>query len=562
MNFKKISLSVVTALMLSTSSAYAVEYGDEAVVIENSPAVQVENKFQESVPKTGAIRSESKDSEELAREFMDSMRGVSLGWNPKNRTIVVMETSIRNIEEDPSYNKHFMNIRNMAAIEAVLRAKTQVIKSIRSNMSAEDILVGPGSNLDDALAADLKNAKRKLEAQERKLKKLLKEENIAYDAVQEGVTFKDRANSFFDATIKKLDEQYDSKNIEAKKRKKLEKIKKYVAEANTTFEEASKKAKALEGTIRQTQTSTRKILAGMPIFGATVVEQFESYNEDKEEYKNTVIMMWSPKTEEASLAMLQGKDVVVPPGQESLKSWLISNKQALLTSTGGRRFRDDEGNVYFIGIGAQEKGGSASAQRKAMSMAKIEAQTQVGFALFADVKSQEVMESKEIVRNAGTNKDSTQSLTSMAETLSQSISDMTIQGASEVYNHSGIHPLTGNEIYISVYAISAKAAQAAMKAEASSYMTKLGYIEAQHKAKAKKHAMVDAETEKKNDPSAYVKEYNKKSKEIKQEQAKVEKKVTQRATSTKSNSSHSSSSNTATQSGGYKGVGTKDSFGW
>ena len=553
---RKISISLIAAMLLS-SNVGAVEYGSDTVVVGDSPAVQVENTLQDSVPTKTGIRSESQDSETLANEFLDSNPNIQRGWNTQTRTIVVVETAIRNVDDDPEYSRSFMNMRNMASIEAVLRAKADVIKSIRTNMSAADILVGPGSNLDEELSADLKDAKRKLEGQERKLKKLLKEENIAYDDVQVGVTFKDRANAFVDAAIKKLDEKYDANKILAKKQAKLDKIKKKVTEANSVYDSTSKRLKSLEGTIKQTQTSTRELFAKMPIFGATVVEQFESYNEDKEEYKNTVIMMWSPKTEKVALAMLKGKDVVVPPGNESLKKYLIHNKKALLTSTGGRRFRDDKGNVYFIGIGAQEKGSSASSQRRAMSMAKIEAQTQLAFALYADVKSQEMMESKEIVRNAGLDKDATQSLTSLSEHLSQSIKNMDIQGSSEVYSTSGINPLSGKEIIVSVYAISAKSAQGAMKAEASSYLSKIGYLDAQQKSKARKDAMIDSVKAKKNDTTTYNKEYHATSRKIEQK----ERKQTHERSQTKKQS-HTTPQTQNSKSGSYRGIGAEDSFGW
>jgi len=553
MKMKKIGISLIAAMLLN-SSLVAVEYGSDTVVVENSPSMQVESSFQESEPSVTGIRSEFEDAESLANKFLDSIPNLQRGWNPETRTLIVVQTAIRNVDDDPEYSKNFMNMRNMASIEAVLRAKADVIKSIRTNMSAADILVGPGSNLDEELSKDLKNAKRKFEAQEKKLKKLLKEENIAYENFQAGVTFKDRANAFFDAAIKKLDEKYDAKNIEAKKRAKLDQIKKKVLEANAAFESASQRLKSLEGTIKQEQTSVRELFSSMPIFGATVVEQFESYNEDKNEYKNCVIMMWSPKTEEIAVAMLKGENVVVPPGSESLKNYLKSNKEAFLTTTGGRRFRDDKGNVYFLGIAAQEKGSSASSQRRAMSMAKIEAQTQLAFALYADVKSQEMMESKEIVRNAGLDKDITQSLTSLSETLSQSIKNMQIQGASEVYSTTGVHPLSGKEIFVSVYAISLKSAQNAMKAEASSYLSKIGYLDAQQKSKARKDAMVNSVKRKKNDKSTYNKEYH--------EYHATSKKIEQKSSKQAREHSQVVSKTTGIKSGSYRGVSNKDSFDW
>jgi hypothetical protein len=568
MNLKKIGISAVTAALISLSSvnSFAVEYGgsDNQVVIDNNPAFVVEQEFQEKQSAVvRASRQESISAGEMAQNYLDA-KGKSTGWNPQKGTLLVVEQSIRDMNDDPAYNGNFMNIRNMAAIEAVLRAKVAAIKSIRSEMSAADILVGPGSNLDEQLSKDLKNARAKFEAQKRKLEKLLKEENIAYQDVQDGVTFKDRFNSFFDAVIKKLDAKYDSEKIEAKKRKKYEKIKQRVAEANEIYTKSEQKLKALEGTIKQEQTSVREILSKMPLFGATVVEQFESYNEDEERYENAVIMLWSPKAEEASRAMLTGKDLIVPPGNKSLQQYLQGNKDAWLTTTGGRRFRDSNGDVYYLGVGSEEIGNSASADRRAISMAKIEAQTQVAFALFADVKTQERLERKEQIRNGGQSKDFTQSVKSMSEELSQSFKNLQLQGASQVFQTRGIHPLSGKKIYVSVFAISAKAAKAAIKAEASSYASKHLLIDSQQKSKARKDAMDDSVKRHEQDKSAYNKEYNKKTNEIEKENRQNVEKYTQEPEKTYQPKQHSTQQiqPTKSSSGSHAGASSGDGFDW
>jgi hypothetical protein len=568
MNLKKIGISAVTAALISLSSvnSFAVEYGgsDNQVVIDNNPAFVVEQEFQEKQSAVvRASRQESISAGEMAQNYLDA-KGKSTGWNPQKGTLLVVEQSIRDMNDDPAYNGNFMNIRNMAAIEAVLRAKVAAIKSIRSEMSAADILVGPGSNLDEQLSKDLKNARAKFEAQKRKLEKLLKEENIAYEDVQDGVTFKDRFNSFFDAVIKKLDAKYDSEKIEAKKRKKYEKIKQRVAEANEIYTKSEQKLKALEGTIKQEQTSVREILSKMPLFGATVVEQFESYNEDEERYENAVIMLWSPKAEEASRAMLTGKDLIVPPGNKSLQQYLQGNKDAWLTTTGGRRFRDSNGDVYYLGVGSEEIGNSASADRRAISMAKIEAQTQVAFALFADVKTQERLERKEQIRNGGQSKDFTQSVKSMSEELSQSFKNLQLQGASQVFQTRGIHPLSGKKIYVSVFAISAKAAKAAIKAEASSYASKHLLIDSQQKSKARKDAMDDSVKRHEQDKSAYNKEYNKKTNEIEKENRQNVEKYTQEPEKTYQPKQHSTQQiqPTKSSSGSHAGASSGDGFDW
>jgi hypothetical protein len=568
MNLKKIGISAVTAALISLSSvnSFAVEYGggDNQVVIEQNPAFVVEQEFQEKQSAVvRASRQESISAGEMAQNYLDA-KGKSTGWNPQKGTLLVVEQSIRDMNDDPAYKGDFMNIRNMAAIEAVLRAKVAAIKSIRSEMSAADILVGPGSNLDEQLSKDLKNARAKFEAQKRKLERLLKEENIAYQDVQDGVTFKDRFNSFFDAVIKKLDAKYDSEKIEAKKRKKYEKIKQRVAEANEIYTKSEQKLKALEGTIKQEQTSVREILSNMPLFGATVVEQFESYNEDEERYENAVIMLWSPKAEEASRAMLTGKDLIVPPGNKSLQEYLQANKDAWLTTTGGRRFRDNNGDIYYLGVGSEEIGNSASADRRAISSAKIKAQAQVAFALFADVETQERLERKEQIRNGGQSKDFTQSVESMSEELSQSFKNLQLQGASQVFQTRGIHPLSGKKIYVSVFAISAKAAKAAIKAEASSYASKHLLIDSQQKSKARKDAMDDSVKRHEQDKSAYNKEYNKKTNEIEKENRQNVEKYTQEPEKTYQPKQHSTQQiqPTKSSSGSYGGASSGDGFDW
>ena len=495
---KKIGFSIVASSIILTTSLLGVEYGD---------ATQLENKMSSEPLKKSAVRSESIDAQELLDSQL-KQNNWQKGW--KQGKIIATQCAIRNIDDDPSYNSKFMDIRGMAAVESVLRAKAEIIKAIRSNMSAEDILVGPGSNLDDQLSQELKTVQGKLEDQKRKLIRLLKEENISYNDLQNGVTFKDRLNSFIDAAIKKLDKKYSAEHLLAKKQKKYDTIKKKVDEANNKYKDLDKRIQNLKGTIKQEMTSTRTILASMPIIGASVIYQAESYNEDQEEYQNCVAMLWSNKSEKVARNILIGQDVTVPPGNQTLQEWLEEHSSSdLITMTGGRRFRDKNGDVYFIGIGAQEYDGSASAKRRAMSMAKIEAQTQVAFAMFADVKTQETMSKKEIVRNAGVSKDNTQIATSLQETLSQAFKNMSIQGVSEVFTKKGIHPISQKEVYVSVYAVSAKAAKAAIMAEKSSYASLLMVEDAQQQSKAKKDIYVQAVKKKRLEQKSYKKEYQK-----------------------------------------------------
>lgn len=441
----------------------------------------------------------AKTAYDQAREFIKE-QSVKQDWDPDREMYVQVGTADFD-NEDPAYDSAFVTKRSLASMQATLEAKAKIIEFINTKMTAMDQVTTPGTDLSARFNKDIRNLERKLNAQKEVLSKLMAEVDAKEADKLAGVTMGDRMKALMDASIKKLDETYSAKNISEEKKEEFERAKKKYDEAIAGYEDLKNKLEETKGSIRKESSSTVETISQMPLFGATTVAQFESFDKKKESYNVSVVVMWGKKTERVARALLQGEDFPVPAGDLSIDEWVDSNNWS--TSTGGRQFRDNAGTFHFVGIAAADAGETAMDREDAMGVAEQMAKKEVAMSLFADVMSHKKAQEAMQVRSGGAGKDAVQAGQSFAKTVQQSIEDRQIQGLQQRFGGFVVHPISGREIYVAIYSLDNKSAKAAIWAEERNYLTSILDEKAQQKAKGRTDGYKDAVEAAKKDQTEY-----------------------------------------------------------
>jgi colicin import membrane protein len=163
---------------------------------------------------------------------------------------------------------------------------------------------------------------------------------------------------------------------------------------------------------------------------------------------------------------------------------------------GTRRFTDNKGNNYFVGIGAVDPGYGVQANAKRM-IAETLARKNVAMALIGDLVAQ-----REMKQNLKVFADQTTATKQkIVDTISSKV-DLHLKGCMSLAKKEVKHPITGKRIYVSAYYI-----DPAMAKEAGDTMKKMfadAGLVAQHTNKQR--GVVEGATRAygaaKNDPSA------------------------------------------------------------
>lgn len=477
------------------------ESSDEAVDVRGDSGIEV---VQEAQIQPQMKYEENKTATEQIEAFASS-RNYYQGWDDQKKRLFVIETGSFNTE-DPSYDVRFLSKRESAAKQAILKAKGNIIEFINTEMSAQDQLSVPGSDLQAQLGAAYEAAEKRIAKQQREVAKLLEQFNAAEADTLRGATMRDRINSLMDAAIKKLDAEYSSSGIEQKKKEKYEKAKTRYLESVTKIEELEKEAEKLKGEVTSTFSSEVSKHAKMPLFGATVISQAESWNEDDETYEVAVLVCWSAGLEKAARATLTGEQLKVNSKNSkklSIGEWL--NKQNLSVMVGPRQYLDSDGRRHFLGITARPLGKSASHNSKNKKIADLFASQMAAFSLFADVdsyaKAQSIMQTK----NSGglDSADTTTAVESLEQTISQGIAKLNIRGLGKMASKIVNHPISGQKMYVSVWGLSPASAASAMQIERSNMLAAIAVNKSQAFQKGQRKGWQEEVDGSKNDRDSY-----------------------------------------------------------
>lgn len=495
---------VILLLLFGSSTSFAVEYTEqqsEAPIEQQQDASKDVSLHaaQTAMETPQPISSPAQSIDDMVDQFLRKT-GYTRGWNPERETYIAVGESVIDCE-DPSYDDSFITKRSLKSMESILDGKSQIIEFIRTDMSAFDQVSTPGTDLNAQFKDKITKLQKKVDAQRRKLAVLLKEVDAAEAAALEGATFGDRLNRLMDAAIKKLDDTYSTEQIEEAKLARFEKIKQRYESASNECEQLEAQLKTLTGSKTESLHSKVETLSQMPLMGAIVLAQFEQWNEQEEKFRSAVIMIWSKKMETLVRAFISGERMTVPPGRLTLAQYIDQNDWS--SASGGRRFRDNKGNVYFLGIGSAAVGSSASAEKRARGLASMIAKKEVATAIFADVSSHKIAEQMMESYNGGTGKDTSVAAENFASELKQSIEDRTISGLQSQFLRKVKHPISGQTIYVAIFAVSGDSARQAMLMEESNYLTRIMDIKAQQYQKGIKDGHDNALRRAGNDQSSY-----------------------------------------------------------
>ena len=526
----KILIRAILILIVSISShSYAV-------------ASQTTNEVIEKTQKSEApLYSESASSEDLAQEFLNEV-GLTEGDN--DGLFVAVGTAVLP-EPDPASNPDFLTMRRIKASEASLEAKRQFIEFIRTTMSAEDVITMPESPFSTEFDNKMKATQNKINKAFRNYKLALRRANKAEAAKFNGIDFSVLAKEGITATIKRINPEFDASKVEKKLADDLAKAKADLEATETDLNNLKNELETLRGSLQQENVSSIETFSKMNVVGLVPIASFESW--DGEQYATTIVSIWTTKEEERARMLYSGQDVAYDPGSLSVKDFINSTDWS--TAQGVRKFFDDKGNFWLISIGSSPlKGKSSKATRTAKGQAQLSAQKQIAFVLFSEASSKRSAKEKlQEVTTGNVGETENQSVTSFAETISQKVEDLDIQGMSQLKGKKYTHPISGQEMFVSIYGISSKAVRQAQLMEASQARVTQDMIRENQRSKGVKAGFDKAIDDAKKDKSSFQKGF-------KEGQAKAKSQ-----SNTPKKSSSSSPKSGGSSKGGFKGAGTGSS---
>jgi hypothetical protein len=444
-------LTMAMAMAMAISSSALSDDGGNAAVSE----------FQDGKVEAPRGLSPSQKAGNVLRKLARDKGFKVGGWDDKkNRIMVIKQTG----EAIDSYDPDFLQKREALAIEASLLAKATIIESFTTTASAENILSVPGNPIAKQLEAEQKQIKA-MEAQAQKFYlQAQKETSVllsAYDQAQadelRGVTFGDRLNSLLEATIKKLDETFDSQQIAEDKKQRLsdvkmrlDKARKIEDDKQKLLEEVQNKISELQGQVKKETRSAIETTSSMPLFGATTLMQVESFDDLRGQYNIASLVVWSPKLELEARGMLLGAGKGKPRKNKiSIDEWL--DKQNLSSMVGARRYLASDGSTNFMGISAVEydpddSGSYSMLEEEAILWAKQAAILSLK-ASVESVKSAERL--KRDIRGAD-GKVESKILKDFSANIQESVKNLTIRGLETLRIEETVHEPTGKNIIVAV----------------------------------------------------------------------------------------------------------------
>lgn len=505
-------------------------------------ASQTTNEVIEKTQKSEApLYSETATSDDLAQEFLNEV-GLTEGDN--DGLFVAVGTAVLP-EPDPASNPDFLTMRRIKASEASLEAKRQFIEFIRTTMSAEDVITLPESPFTTEFDNKMKATQDKINKAFRNYKLALRKANKSEAAKLNGIDFSVLAKEGIIATIKRINPEFDASKIEKKLADDLAKAKADLEATENDLNNLKNELETLRGSLQQENVSSIETFSKMNVVGLVPIASFESW--DGEQYATTIISIWTTKEEERARALYSGQEVVYDPGSSSVKDFINSTDWS--TAQGVRKFFDDKGNFWLISIGSSPiKGKSSKASRTAKGQAQLSAQKQIAFVLFSEASSKRSAREKlQEVTTGNVGETENQSVTSFAETISQKVENLDIQGMSQLKGKKYTHPISGQEMFVSIYGISSKAVRQAQLMEASQARVTQDMIRENQRSKGVKAGFDKAIDDAKKDKSSFQKGF-------KEGQAKAKPQ-----SSAPKKSSSSSPKSGSSSKGGFKGAGTGSS---
>ena len=472
-------LLIKLALAASVANGAGAVMAQDMVEEAKSPQTVTEqmdpDKGPQIVRESEEKQAEVKEAEEKQAEsekFIPANEAVRLmlkkqlnlreGYDRSKKSIIVIgEAAIK--MKDPSSDKMFMNTRALKAMEAYLNAKAEIVRSINNDVKGVDRVACQNEFGEDKVEKVVEERKAAFEAKKAELaKKLAVLDEKEADALA-GVTVSDRFNALLDGIIKKIDGEYSKDQIAGEKKAAYESMKAECAALMDEYKQLEKAAKALPKYPKNEVGYDAVMISKMPILGAAVLLQSESWDKDEKVYEVAMAVVWSPKLQAKALNLIMGNTAPTDPkGKFSVDDWIDS--QYLPAMIGPRRITDKDGYCVFLGIGAEDISGSVIDRKAKKALADTDAILAVSRSLYSDIESYREAKRnlKEYMDDVNTSK------AKLAEVVS-SKTDTNLKGCSRLTAMECEHPITGRRTYVSVYYIDPELNKAAAEIMKKAY---------------------------------------------------------------------------------------------
>lgn len=423
-----------------------------------------------SVPAENFVSAEDKVKEQLA----------ALGLNPeggydrKRKAIIAIGTAYLTTKKSPAGDDGFMIKRGLKATEAYLRAKADIIQAIYTEVKAEDRLNLPA----EALSEEGQKLKEQSD--------IVKDKLVGFAEKAGNPELADaEVNDDLIATLKGLEfpavqqpnpddpdgEPMSSPNPLSAERDSL------VAEIQSIV----KAAKALPATPDQEIDNNVKLFSKMPLLGAKILTQAESWDKTENLYQMSMAVIWSPKLQEEAKNLAMGKPTTSEKkGKLSVQEWI--QRQDLLSMVGPWSFTDNEGKTIIIGIAARDVSGiPATKIAKARTGAETSARASVATSLLCDLQTFTETSTHMAEYDDGSS--------DADEKVAQEITSktqMALSGALKLASKEGFHPITGRKVYAVAFYLEPDLSEQAMErmkqlyADATSVTDASKFKEGQH----------------------------------------------------------------------------------
>jgi len=476
----------------------AMNCGIAQTVIPDDDGVKAVNTAQEE-KMTEAASSE----EETARNILERVQK-DREWFTDDDGESLRIFQIDHVEfevEDPVNDPDFMKKRLLASAQAALQAKIKIIEQIDQVASAKTYMSIPGTAAHEQLSAERDKIEKQIAKAQKALSDLLEDVDAAEAKAIRGATLTDRLNALMDAAIKKLDSQYSAESIDTKKKEAFIKVKAEYELAQQQYEKLLARAEEMKERVVSAKSSTAEKVSAMPLFGATVIQQAESFVDGK--YQVAVLMAWSMALEESARAIVTGADVALAPrpGAKKMQKWLY--EQDLASMIGPRNYIDANGDRWFLGIAAFDYDDTLTSFQREVNKGQAElfAGQMAQFSLMADVEMRKKAEIVLEQRMKGIG-EKTEDLVadSLASTIMEEIKEKHFPGLGERRATSVKHPITGRKIWVSVYGINSSDAKKCLAIERINIATKIESNKQQAREEGRKMANEAAIKESINNP--------------------------------------------------------------
>ena len=481
MTMKTMKLAMAAVAVLGAGAVTAQEFGKTpeaapeaapATVVQQPNGALAQDQAQKDA-EASASQFSDKPADALARYMNDPANNIQP--YDKNTGRIVVQSTVTFDVLDPEVSADFIEERNSRMMELLLNAKGEIVKSICSKMSAERLLELPANpirkQLEDREAAIRKSVD--------KVKKQLDEAGIALDEAKLD-TKTLSAPELMAAAAEVYNGEYASK-LDEEKKAKFEASKNTYNTLKAEYDALVKQAEQIQNQFRDSVTkSTRSSIslsAEMQIHGCSILEQTEGafIHNGKWKYQISALFSWSEESQRAAEAILGAQTVKFNPGKQTVTEWLsnLAKKGALAYWSGPRTYIDKNGDMWYLGIYATPVRDDAIEDEKAEKAAALLARAEVGYALYAQLKTTNALEEAQIdFKVDGANV--TKKLRDYNEKTMEQFQDLTLFGLSKIGPTYNLKHRSGHDIHVVVYGINASNAEEMKSIQAAAH--KLGIM--------------------------------------------------------------------------------------